>query len=42
MNTPSVVQDYILSSAKNFLFKTNPREKLIQESRNSLEKHLIV
>lgn len=39
-NNSSVVQDCILSGAKNFLLKANPREKLIEELRSTLEKHL--
>lgn len=39
-NTSSVVQDCILSGAKNFLLKSNPREKLIEELKNALKKHL--
>lgn len=39
-NNSSVVQDCILSGAKNFLLKANPRDKLIEELKSTWKKYL--
>lgn len=39
-NTSEAVQDCILSGAKNFLLKANPRDKLIEELKSTWKKYL--